>query len=177
MSSSICGSAFFTVPIYCLQIAVFYSKAEPLGEEYHYMLIRCFRGCVKITGFHFLEPAAAERKMRGSPFVGYQRKKWRQFPKNDTLKCNVSSPRLAFLTLGLVKYCALPSYSGQKNANFNLIHANLASRWHHRFDRKRPFRQRLTATPVGRQCFTPANERHGGKQRKGEHAMLYDGAI
>ena len=29
--------------------------------------------------------------------------------------------------LGLVKYCAPPSYNGQKNTNFNLIHANQAS--------------------------------------------------
>ena len=38
-----------------------------------------------------------------------------------------ASHRLGFLMLGLVKYCAPPSYSGKKNTNFNLIHANLAS--------------------------------------------------
>ena len=36
-------------------------------------------------------------------------------------------PRLGFLTLGWVKYCASPSYRGEKNANFNRIHANLVS--------------------------------------------------
>ena len=37
-----------------------------------------------------------------------------------------TSAMLGFLTLGLVKYSAPPP-SGQKNANFNLIHANLMS--------------------------------------------------
>ena len=35
--------------------------------------------------------------------------------------------RLGFLMLGLSKYCVPPSYSEQKNANFNLLHTNMAS--------------------------------------------------
>ena len=47
-----------------------------------------------------------------------------------------SYARLGFLTLGLVKYCIPLSYSGQKDTNVYLIHANPASQipalliWH-----------------------------------------------
>ena len=67
------------------------------------------------------ESRMPHRKLNYSRFGASHKMKWPQIESN-------SISGATFSRLGLVKYCALPIFSGQnENANFNLIHANLAS--------------------------------------------------
>ena len=56
-----------------------------------------------------------------------QKCEWRNIQRQPNPFCEVCWSMLGFLTLGLVKYCALPTYSGQENTNLHPDSPNPAS--------------------------------------------------